>query len=88
MKLPARLLTIARRSRKARQNDVAAALGVTQQTVQKWEREGIPEERIIPFVAWVLTGNPNAVNNKKSENPQFTAEGFTEGETNGPTPRS
>lgn len=88
MKLPAHFLIIARRSRKARQHDIAEAFGVTRQAVQKWEREGIPEERIIPFVAWVLTGNPNAVNNKKSENPQFTAEGFTEGETNGSTPRS
>ena len=103
MKIPGELFYLARCVKRKRQVDAAHIFGVTKQAIGKWEKLGVPEDRVISFVVWLLTDSVHYLpgkkfifaqirktkkNNKKSENPQLQAEGFTEGETNGPTPRS
>lgn len=67
MKIPPELFKLARRFRRAKQIDIANAFGVTRQAVQSWEKNGVPEDRIVPFVTWVLTDSPQLP--KKTENP-------------------
>lgn len=40
------------------QTDAAVANGVTRQAIQKWMREGVPAERVLPFcekTVWKVT---------------------------------
>lgn len=89
MRITGHMVKDARLARRVKQVDFARHFDVTKQAVHKWEKEGLPEDRIESFMAWLIYGASSHSahlqnkNNKKSENPQVRTEGFTEGETNG-----